>query len=230
MQTAVLKTERRVENTAELIRGVCRQFSEATGWPMHFRSIDEDAEEQDWLSASDDSSCCWQGEIHDGRRLLGYLRLDLPVEAAQDRGFVTVRNLAELIAELLNRLCSTVRVLESRTREVSTLVELGLTVPRESDVLDAVLRLLRAVTRLTGFRATGFFLLDPSTSQLNLRISHQLDAQRIPDPHRDLKGSPPDLRALMTGTVWLRRDQPGDERWLPDGTAIGVGVAVETHA
>ena len=229
MSTAVLETERRAANTHELIESVCAQFSDATGWTLEFTPVAEDSESQDWLHSCETDRRCWHGEIHDGQQRIGSLSLDLPEDRSQDRSYPAISRLADLATQLLNRICTMVRVLDDRNREVSTLVDLGLSIPRESDLLDSIRRLLRAVILLTGFRATGFFLLDPSTQQLHLRIAHELDAQSIPFPQRDLRSNPPDLRALMNGVAWLHRDNARDRKWIPEGAAVGVGVAVASR-
>ncbi len=228
MKTSVRPSERRVSRTQDLILTIAQRFTDATGWPMEFVLADEVDGEEPWL-AEDNGLHVWRSEVHDGRHLLGYLCLRLPGDPKYDRAYLMAQSLAELVCELINRICSLGRTLETRTRELSTLVELGLRVPRESDVLDAVVRLLRAVTELTGFRAVAFFLLDPSTRRLNLRVSHQLDGQCIPEPERDLVEEPPDLKVLVKGKAFLRRGQPGADRWLPPNAALAVGIPVATR-
>ena len=230
IETAANTYERRGNNARKLIHEICRQFSDATGWTMRFSPLKAQREHDDALAIDDDEGCCWHSDVHDGHRLVGRLRVELPDKSVQDGSFATVRPMADLVAGLVNRQLATYRMLESRTRQVATLVELGLTIPDESDLPEAISRLLRAVTELTGFRAVAFFLLDPSTKELNLRLSHVRDGHSIPLPRRDLQDEPPDLNVLMSGIVRLRRDQCDDGiQWLPDGTKLGVGVPVASR-
>ena len=219
--------ERRVENAHDWIEGICRQFSEITSWPLKFHPATDGGAIKD---ANSDFECCWQSDIHDGQDRVGQLRIDLPEDATIDRSFLTISKLADLYGHLIGRLSAANHTLDSRTRDVSTLVDIGLTIPNEDDLLDALKQLLRASVQLTDFRSAGFFLLDAYSEELNLRVVHHLDVQQIPRSHRQLGDEPPDLKALTSGPIVLHRaESMQDAIWLPQGAATGLCVAVESE-
>ncbi len=220
--------ERRVDNFEKLIASIAQRFSSATGWPLRFISAAKIHNVEAWQTEARERFP-WYGPINDGRQVLGFLCLELPGNARQDKNFFAVQELAELTRDLVNRIYSLNRTLEHRTRELWTVVELGMKMPRHTDVLEAVSRLLKAITELTPFRAAAFFLLDPTTRRLNLRLSHMQDEYIIPEPSRDLTEGPPDLHVLLNGSLVLHRNQTGSQRWLPPNVALAVGVIVGTR-
>lgn len=232
MTVPVINTrERRVTNTQQWIDGICQRFSDATGWPLTYVPVKPGESARAEAELRKDPEFCWLHEIHDGQRCTGFVQIRLRDDSSLDRSFVPACDLAEAIAQLTQQLLSSGRQLDTRTREVSTLVDIGLSIPQEDDLLSALKQLLRASVQLTAFRATGFFLLDPTADELNLRVSHHLDAQQIPHPRRDLASDPPDIMALVRGTVLIQRDTSPDlAGWLPAEAAIGLCVAVQSES
>ncbi|HUE14231.1 MAG TPA: GAF domain-containing SpoIIE family protein phosphatase, partial [Planctomycetaceae bacterium] len=115
--------------------------------------------------------------------------------------------------------------------KLATLVDLGRSVPTEENLVEAIDRLLRGAIHLTSFRATAFFLLDPTTDRLKLRARAQREPHTIPAAIRSLAENPPDLGALVRGRVVLGGDEIGQSAaWLPPGTATAVCLAVESEA
>jgi hypothetical protein len=142
-----------------------------------------------------------------------------------------VCDLAEILAQVLNRYSAEERLVASRTAEVSTLVDLGLTIPRQEDLFSALNRLLNAAVQLTGYRAAAFFLLNPTTNELNLRALTALESNQIPMVRRNLAQNPPDLEALVRGQKLVRRNgSPEGETWLPPVAAAGLCLAVQSDA
>jgi phosphoserine phosphatase RsbU/P len=223
--------ERRTENVHEWIQNICQRFTDATGWPMFYRPMRSNEMSRVQAALEADPTCCWHHEVNDSQRRLGYLSIHLPDHPGIDRSFGPACELAGSIADLLSRLSGSKLQLDTRTRELSTLVDLGLSVPQEDDLLDALKQLLRASVQLTSFRSSGFFLLDPGANELNLRVSHNLDAMQIPHPTRCLSDDPPDITALVRGTAFIQRDtHPELKDWLPPGTAVGLCVAVQSES
>jgi sigma-B regulation protein RsbU (phosphoserine phosphatase) len=212
------------------IQDLCRQFSDATGWPLQYTLFDStDSKRSTDFKA--DPNWCWSKEISDGDQPVGHLHIDLPENPQADRSFLAVCDLAEITGELLNRLTASNRNLESRTQDVSTLVDVGLSVSREDDLQGALKRLLAAALDLTGFRASGFFLLNSNTEELTLRVSHCLDSQEIPFPRRNLSESQPDLEALSRGVMQIQKqDSPELCHWLPAGIWTGFCVSVQSES
>ena len=218
---------RTAEETGDWIESICRRFSEATGWPLVYAPLDHNAKRD----VRPDLECCWSSEISDGDRPTGLLEILPPDDAADERTFPAVRDLAELISDLIGRCQSATRVLRSQTAEMSTLVDIGLSIPGDTDLHSALSKLMEAAIRLTGFRSAAFFLLNPRTSNLNLRIVHKLPFGDIPQPRRRLTETPPDLSALVCGHVMLSRGSGQHDRgWMPAGSATGICMPVQSAA
>ncbi|MEX2288207.1 MAG: GAF domain-containing SpoIIE family protein phosphatase [Planctomycetaceae bacterium] len=217
--------------TYDWVDGLCRQFSEATSWPMQFLPADQPAAKRPDAKNSRSDEYCWSKEISDGGTPIGKVVLNLPSDKRDDRSFLAISSLSELFADMTGRLAAASRQLASRNDQVTTLVNIGRSVPREQDLPSAMKQLLLAATQLTQFRAAGFFLLNPKTNSLKLRVSHEVDLQQVPFLVRELADNPPDLIALTRGRVLLRRDPANDEgMWLPGDAATGVCVPVESDA
>lgn len=211
------------------VEEICARFADATGWPLQFLPDRADRADAARKRLQENPRCCWFSEIHDGQNRTGYLHLDLPADSRIDHSFLSVCGLAEAIARLLSRHAEAARLVDSRNREISTLVDLGRSVPREDDLLNALKALLKATVQLTGFRVAGFFLLDPRTQSLYLRAIHRRDGQQIPHEQRDLATSPPDLQVLKEGTqLFHRRLSPALDEWFPDDCQMALGIPVKS--
>lgn len=223
--------ERILPNEQTWLEDVCARFTSATGWPLKYTPSGEDGGGRIETHLAAATDCTWMKAIHDGRSRKGFLHLELPAGSSDDRRFLAVVELAETFAELLTRLAHVTRKAESHTEDISTLVDIGRAVSREDDLKLALDQLLKATLQLTGFRASGFFLLDPSANCLNLRLEHSQDGCHIPHHSRDLRNAAPDLEAMARGPMTLRRTaSPAAQLWLPDGYATGVCVAVQSES
>lgn len=211
------------------IAEICRRFSDATGWSLTFEPADE-ADSSNLPAAAEE--CCWSTAINDGRDRLGILRLNPPERRQHPEwAFTAVSELVDLIADLATRSARSSRRLRSRTRHVTTLMDISRSVPSKADLLGGLRHLLQAACRLTGFRGTAFFLLEPNTQQLNLRSEFAIDALQVPMPRRGITDRPPDLEALRGHVASISRSGYADaELWLPDGTASGVCCPVRSAA
>ena len=147
------------------------------------------------------------------------------------RSFSSVGELADAFGQLISRVATAGRLVESRTDELATLVDLGRSVPTEENLVEAIDRLLRGAIDLTSFRALAFFLLDSSTERLKLRARAQREAHTFPAPIRSLSENPPDLAALLKRRAVLGGDEIASAAaWLPPGTATAVCLAVQSDA
>ena len=165
------------------IRDTCRQFSDAAGWELKFLPAltgrGDDVESR--LRADPES--CWYSELTDGHGRIGFLQLVLPADVRSQHSFSSVGDMADAFAQLISRSATAGRLVESRTDELATLVDLGRSVPTEENLVETIDRLLRGAIHLTSFRASAFFLLDPSTDRLKLRARGA--ARTAHDPRGD---------------------------------------------
>ena len=206
--------------TAQLIAETCRRFLETCGWPLRFLPRDGTAP-----TATDQ---LWRRELGGGS--IGELVLDLPDDEALDAEFLQMTKAAELVAGLLDEALAARRAAETSRGEVETLARIGSTVPRLPDLPSALSQLLRAVTQLTGFRSTAFFLLDPGADRLALRLRYEANPTAIPALRRDLVQAPHDLAALAGRTVVLRRSEtPSAVAWLAPNMATAACVPVQSE-
>lgn len=216
-----------VASPLEVVAETCARFERATGWPLVFtpcRMGEESTLERRLL---DERAGRWTRrlELEDGPR--GVLYVDSP--EAESRGGPGVGEVAGLVGELLADWTNTAAQLARRSREVTTLVEIGRTLSSVDDLVEAIRRLLRAALDLTRYRAASFHLLDPETQVLGARATDRLDELPIDVSDRPLSQGPPDLEALVRGHVSLRRG--GEERfddWLAEGIGSADCVAVPT--
>ena len=215
---------------AEWIQSICHQFSQTTGWNLAFREGDRGPSAEPDRPDADPPGSCWLKEINDGDRTLGSLYLQQDGATIEDRSMRAITELADLLADLISELTTSNRTLESRTQEVNTLVDVSLFLSKEENLMLALRQLLQTLLQLTGFRASGFFLLNPRTDELTLRIAQDLDQQQIPLQRRLLSESMPDLISLARGKHFLFRDEcPELSDWLPEGIAFGICLAVQSQ-
>lgn len=207
-----------VDPGAHWMHDVARRLERALGWPVTFDAPSD--------SDGDASRDCWHADIQDGIQKIGRLTLQLPDDPRRDAGFTSARELTDLMAEVLSRLATAARKLDTRSQDISTLVEIGKSVPRSADLPTALAQLLKAVTQISGLWCGAFFLIDPRDSQLRLRATHQLPAKKVPAPLRAIDLETPDGRAWRSGAVRLNRKHANDRNWLPEGMAVGLGVPI----
>ena len=205
-----------------LVEETCRRFLETCGWPLRFRPAQSEhnpASEQLWRRA-----------LSDGRGTIGELVLDLPDDEHLDAEFLQMTKAAELVGRLLEEALTAHAAAETSRGEVDTLTRIGSTLPRQADLPSALNQLLRAVTQLTRFRSAAFFLLDPLGEQLSLRLKFEGHPVDVPRERRSLQADDPDLKALSTGPVVLRRSiHLSAGGWLPPASATAVCVAVRSE-
>jgi len=199
----------------------CRRFLETCGWPLRFRTAGEPDPKEDHLER------LWRRELSDGRSRVGELILDLPDDERLDSEFLQMTKAAELIAGLLEEAFAAHAAAETSRGEVEALARIGSSVPRQADLSSALNQLLRAVTQLTGFRATAFFLLDAGGERLTLRLKHEVHNADVPSRDRVVGPDSPDFMVLAGRTIVLRRSvQPIAAAWLPPNMATAVCLPV----
>lgn len=205
----------------KLIDETCRHFLEACGWPLQFVEAG---------SLSADSEQLWRRSLSDGRESIGDLLLDLPDDERLDAEFLQMTKAAELIASLMEEALKAQADARASRGEVETLAQIGSTLSRQTDLPSTLSQLLRAVSQLTGFRSSAFFLLDPTGDRLTLRLQHDADRSELPHRCRTLIDGVPDATALAGRPVVMRRSRhPIASTWLPRKGATAVCVAVRSE-
>lgn len=222
------RAPRRLTDGTDWIAEVCRQFTEATGWPLHFSDVSEAAGKRSPEGNASVFSECWSMELHCGERLVGRLHIDLPHDPGLDRRFLAICELADITGHLVSRLLNTVAALEQKSRDLELLLRLESS-PLPEDPREVLQDYLGSVTELTGFRAAAFFLISEDARQLRLRAAYGLEQDALPHKVRTLADLPPDLHALQRGRFSLLNASAGCYRsWLPDGLATAHCVSVDT--
>jgi sigma-B regulation protein RsbU (phosphoserine phosphatase) len=209
-------------DTSAWIHETCQRLADAIGWPVRFvpRDVTDDADEM---------TDCWSMKILNGDFIAGKLTIDLPTDTRHDRAFLAVCELAEMTGGLIGDLLTARSALERRTSDVSTLVDVGISIANDAKPHDSLDRLLTAAVELTHFRAAAFFLIDPAVNSLNLRGVAGIAADRMPHSRRRLEAGTPDLTALANGQVLVRSDESENgARWLPNEMSVGLCVAVQS--
>lgn len=212
----------------EWVSVACEQFSRATGWPLRFVAARRRGERPEQPNIDSE---CWSVEVRDRQKLCGRLSLGQPDDDASAHSFAAACEMAELVAELVAKNLATSRTLESRTRELSVLMDMGLSAPQDDQLLGMLKQMLRASLQLTGFRSACFFLLDPRADELRLRVAHHLEPREMPRPVRALRDAPPDLEALLDGRCeMVRNDSAWQADWLPPDAALGLCLPVQADS
>lgn len=199
---------------------VCDRLSAALGWRV------------DYALAADDMhsppTAIWSEPIGDDEPALGRLRLNHALSIRPRAELPVAVATAQAVSHLLKRLRTALQSLDSRSREVSTLIEMGRTDQPREGLSGSLERLLTAAVDLTGCWSSAFFLIDPVTESLRLRSTWRVDPARIPHPRRLLESPTPDAQALLRGAILLDRQDPRAAAWMPEECAFALGVPVKS--
>jgi len=204
------------------IADVCHRVSEALGCRIEFHAAEDPA------VRAPAGRVVWRKAVHSGEDLAGHLCLT-SVATDNDRERSRLIGTAEVVADLVGRLATAERRLESRGRDVSTLMELGRALPQASTLSATLDKLLAAAVELTGYWSAAFFLADPLALSFQMRQSRGLPSSGMPHPRR-MWSECPDAAAAAHGVVVLQRPVPVAAGWLPAGCATGFAVPVSSPA
>lgn len=200
------------------IADFCRRLGQAIDCPLEYVPAGR--------HFHDEPPAPWQTPIYDGQDIAGLLRLDPSQGDRSPAHLKVVHELGGLFADLLSQVTQADRHLESHSRDVSTLLEMGRHL-QQTDLRTALESLLRAAAQLTRTWTTAFLMLDPSAGELRLRAAWQLAARDFPAPCRPLDSGAPDWRAFRDGVVVLQRSNAADVPWLPDQAESALAIPVE---
>lgn len=199
----------------EWIADVCDRVSEALRCRIEFHPA-EDAP----------PPAVWQKPLKTGDELAGHFCL---TEIDDERDMPRTIETADVVVELVTRLVTAERRLESRGRDVSTLMELGRALPQPTTMSATLDKLLAAAVDLTGYWSAAFFLADPLALSFQLRQARGLPPTGMPHARRQWAECP-DGAAVRHGVIVLQRTEAAAVPWLPSGSACGFAVPVHSSA
>lgn len=201
--------------------GELRQsFEKATGWPLNYND-DAPLNASGNLmmlaeTATRSKASPFTIETTTGEDRLG----KLPFEDANE----LADNVSELIAEL-NR---TRTQLRNREAELATRTISGSPLHEDDHVATRLESVLRGGALAIDCNAAALYVLNEDTSELNLRSSWGLSAERLLEPARPLRKAVADLEALVGHAVVLE-DAMETPYWNPpEGFPSGICTPVST--
>ncbi len=119
---------------------------------------------------------------------------------------VTLENaemLLSTIERLVDRLEKTENALRRQEAELATNVSVTRGSNEQEELADRMQSIIASSAKSIGASAAAIYLLDDSTSSLKMRSTWGLPAIKLADPARPLRGSMPDLEALLGNAVLL---------------------------
>jgi serine phosphatase RsbU (regulator of sigma subunit) len=139
-----------------------------------------------------------------------------------------IRMLAGSIADLLGELSQTRHALRQREAELAAGVPVVPHHEEERHLAERLEAVLRAGVEAIECHAAGAYLLDEATTELKLRCSYGLPADRLAAPARPLEGALADLEALLGHAVVLD-DESVMPTWnAPEDFPAAVCVPIST--
>lgn len=199
-----------------------RAFAEVTGWQLLLENQSQSPFHH---------QTAWQAPIPDpfgGADSLLVLTKDSEVRSPQTSRKRAVQ-LAEQVAGLLQDICRLEYALVQREAELATAVPV---VSREADEASKLATRLRAVlaggAQAVSCEAAAAYLLDDATSELKLRASWGLPADRLLDAPRPLQRAKGDLEALAGQLVVLEEADDLAYWNVPEEFASAVCVPISS--
>lgn len=212
---------KRLSDGSEWILDVCRRFSDATNWPLLFSPHD--------VHRRQSPECCWSSTVMRRGKPFGRLHFDLPQDPGNDRSFLSVCEMAEVVSQLISQSLSASYSLEKQKRSTAVLLD-GDAVGNGSTIT-ALAKYLEAAVDLAEFRSAAFFLLTDDVRALRLRLTFRVNGDDVPKAVRLLADRPLDAQALETGDVTVSAGEDSVYRaWLPDGHRTGHCVVVRSES
>ena len=211
------------------VDSICERFSRATGWQLSLYAVGTMVPSSVADELRMDLNCRWFTAIGHPGTVGHFLRLDQRRSIEPFIEFAQARELAMIIVEFIGQTSTAFDELADRTEDVMTILELTRSIPNSDDVSASLHQILQAAINLTGCFSAAFFLLSPKTDRLELRQYCGKSLGSMPFTSRELRDSPPDLKALQTGSRTIRRERNGPMNdWLPEMANIGVCRRVES--
>ena len=215
----------KAEAAAADLSEVCGAFERVTGWSLYNLTGDAKPKEVEvlWSAPVDPSA--------DGRP--GHLRVGVAIasgEAATEGkcDLTAAADLATAIARLWRDLQTTRKALREREAELATGVPVAPQPESERRLADRLEQVLRGGAEAVGCHAAALYLLDAGTTELKLRSSWGLPADRLTAPARALERASADLEALAGHAIVLENAAEYREWNLPENFPAAVCVPVST--
>ncbi len=142
---------------------------------------------------------------------------------------VTLENaemLLSTIERLVDRLEKTENALRRQEAELATNVSVTRGSNEQEELADRMQSIIASSAKSIGASAAAIYLLDDSTSSLKMRSTWGLPAIKLADPARPLRGSMPDLEALLGNAVLLEDIKAMPEWPSPEDFASAIVVPV----
>jgi phosphoserine phosphatase RsbU/P len=142
---------------------------------------------------------------------------------------VTLENAEMLMAtieRLVDRLEKTEAALRRQEAELATNVSVSRSPNEQEELADRLQSIIASSGKSIGSSAAAIYLLDDTTSSLKLRSAWGLPAYKLTEPSRELRGSLPDLEALLGNAVLLENIQAMPEWPSPEDFASAIVVPI----
>jgi serine phosphatase RsbU (regulator of sigma subunit) len=212
-----------IEECARL-DSVCQAFAAATGWPLAYQDG----------SAGDQAELLWSAPVNPGVGASpGHFRIELggarqvadiaariPLESAEP--------LAAAIATLVEQNLSLRRSLWEREAELAAGVPLTLRSDEPQHLAARLESTIKAGAQMLDCFAGALYTLDEATSQLKLRSSWGLPADRLSQPARPLATALADLEALLGHAIALANTESFRPWNVPEVCQAAVCVPVSS--
>lgn len=224
-----LTTEKQKQIDNKWVSRLCDQLSESTGWPLRYLPAGQHRTEEP-LSNDKVIEHCWVTEIRDELQVVGHLQIDLPESDTLLCSFTMMRELMELMGDLISRCLVSENSAESRSEELSALASLNFKQTSPSDLMQSLKHILDTAVQLSGFWEAAFYLIDPKTNKLHLRARSSRNDFSFAREH-DLQLIGPNEKLLQGEHHLIRKSEAGIfSDWLPGeaATALGMPVVSET--
>lgn len=179
------------------------RLGDAVGWPIV------------WSEDAGDASGGGVFDVGDGRQVVGRLLVEPPDDARLQPSFDAACEVTRVFAGVLSRLAAVHGKLRSRSRSAASLNHVTASLPQSDDLRTRLAGLLQAAAQSAGLWSAAFYLIDPATSRLRLRATHNLPAKNVPA-----------ICAEQLAVTQFDRQRPEDAAWLPEGFAVGIAAPV----
>ena len=174
---------------------LCGAFERATGWSLRYVS---------GPAPRDVHELTWSAPVTPGvGASLGHLRIEAASGPGPAADLRDARELAVEVAGVLARLVRTEHVLWQREAELAVGVPLFEDHREPEHLAQRLEAVLRSACDAIGCTAAAVYLLDETTSHLNLRAIWRLPRERFAAPARELSDATADLEALCGHAIVL---------------------------